>query len=198
MTYVGWAICPKCSWRGLFSKPYEVYECPCCNSKLKPKEVKMVKSGDPFGAPSVDELDVTSDEFSLDMTDERTITGLIPPGDYIAKLIDCGKDTSKAGNEMWVWTFVIVKGDHAGTEMKYFTALTPAAMWKAVEVLEALGLGEMGKIAKFKRGDAINRLCAIKVEDQTYNDRPRSSIKNVMPYPGGAGMKMKDGTTPVV
>ena len=71
-------------------------------------------------------------------------------------------------------------GDQAGFQLKSFTAITPAAMWKVAETVEALGVGQTGTVVKFKRSDVINRECGLVVEDNDYNGSVRSSIARVI------------------
>lgn len=139
--------------------------------------------GSPFGRPKEDE------DFSFDMTGmdtDSTSRFVIPAGYYIGKCIDVKKDTSKAGNPMWVWTFVIIHGEQAGKEFKLWTALTPSAAWKVAETLEALDLGKGGSLANFKKSDALNRRCIMVIVDDT-NDKgkPTSSLDRIMAHPDG-------------
>ncbi len=130
----------------------------------------------PFGkAPDGDE------EFSVEGLDEGSSKFHIPEGEYRMRLIDLDKDTSKAGNPMWIWTFAVVKGEHEGAELKTYTALTPAAMWKLTEVLEALQVPAADGRAKFKKNDVIGRECTGTVEDNEYQGRVNSSIAQLRP-----------------
>ena len=130
----------------------------------------------PFGqVPDAD------DEFTVEGLDEGDSKFKIPEGEYKMRLIDLVKETSKAGNPMWVWTFTVVSGEHEGIELKTWTALTPAAMWKLTEVLQALGLPSDGKRANFKKKDALGKECIAVVEDSEYQGRVNSSISNLKP-----------------
>lgn len=122
-----------------------------------------------------------ADTFELDLTNVDTSGGFhIPEGTYRAKLIEVEQSVSKGGNPMFVWTFEISAGDQAGFQLKSFTAITPAAMWKVAETVEALGVGQTGTVVKFKRSDVINRECGLVVEDNDYNGSVRSSIAKVI------------------
>lgn len=123
----------------------------------------------------------SADTFEVDLTNVDTSGGMhIPEGNYRAKLVEVEQSVSKGGNPMFVWTFEISAGDHKGFQMKSFTAITPAAMWKVAETVEALGIGQTGTTVKFKRSDVINRECGLVVEDQDYNGNTRSSIVRVI------------------
>lgn len=140
----------------------------------------------PFGNPAANE---DENVFELDLTNESGST-TIPEGDYPAKLIGVEKTTSKSsGNPMWVWEFMITKGNEAGTTFKYFTVITPSALWKLVETLEALGIGGFGKNISFKPEEIIGTEIIITVVDDEYNGVTRSSITKVAPSAAGAGSK---------
>ena len=123
----------------------------------------------------------TADTFELDLTNVDSSNGYrIPEGTYRAKLVEVEQSVSKGGNPMFVWTFEISAGDQKGFQLKSFTAITPAAMWKVAETVEALGVGQTGTVVKFKRSDVINRECGLVVEDNDYNGSVRSSIAKVI------------------
>ena len=152
-----------------------------------------------FGAPKDND-----DEFSVDLSEAPTGGGyLIPDGDYPAVLVDLRKGFSKSGNPQWVWTFAIMSGEHAGKEFSLFTALTPSALWKVAETVEALGLGKGGTVSKFTKNEALSRRCIISIQKDTYNGQERSSIAKVLPHPDGPGpvtgfnpKKASDGPVP--
>lgn len=122
-----------------------------------------------------------ADTFEVDLTNVDNSGGFrVPEGTYRAKLIEVEQSVSKGGNPMFVWTFEISAGEQAGFQLKSFTAITPAAMWKVAEIVEALGVGQTGSVVKFKRSDVINRECGLAVEDQEYNGSVRSSIVKVI------------------
>jgi len=127
------------------------------------------------------------DEFSVDLSEAPTGGYLIPDGDYPAVLVDLRKGFSKSGNPQWVWTFAIVSGEHAGKEFPLYTAITPSALWKVAETVEALGLGKGGTVSKFTKSEAVSRRCIISIRKDTYNGQERSSIAKVLPYPDGPG-----------
>lgn len=121
----------------------------------------------------------TSDNFEVDLTDMQD-NFKIPDGNYKVKCIDIEQSVSKGGNPMFVWTFEISEGEHAGFQSKVFTAITPAAMWKVAETVQALGVGQTGSVVKFKRTDVINKECGALIEQTEYNGNTRSQISRVM------------------
>lgn len=142
--------------------------------------------GTPTPAPSGAPMPGTStagaaDTFEVDLSNVDNSGGFhIPEGTYRAKLVEVEQSISKGGNPMFVWTFEISAGEQKGFQLKSFTAITPAAMWKVAETVEALGVGQTGTVVKFRRSDVINRECGLVVEDSDYNGNTRSSIARVI------------------
>ena len=120
-----------------------------------------------------------SDNFEIDLSEIQS-GFTIPDGLYKVKCVEVEQTVSKGGNPMFAWTFEVSAGPQAGFQSKVFTALTPAAMWKVAETVEALGVGQTGTVVKFKRSDVINRECGLVVEDNDYNGSVRSSIARVI------------------
>lgn len=146
----------------------------------------------PFGNPSDGGVD---DIFEVNISEEMA-GNMIPEGIYVGKCIDIEKKTSKAGNPMWKWDFVIIEGPHSGTEFTLFTAITPAAIWKLAETLDAFGLAEAGKPTKFSRADVLNVIVEMEIQDDEYNNTPKSSLNKVMKYSKGVGLKHTGNMVP--
>lgn len=120
-----------------------------------------------------------ADSFEIDLTNVQD-NFKIPDGSYKVKCIEIEQTVSKGGNPMFVWTFEVSEGDHKGFQSKVFTAITPAAMWKVAETVQALGVGQTGSVVKFKRTDVLNRECGALIEEVEYNGQMRSQISRVM------------------
>lgn len=120
-----------------------------------------------------------SDNFEVDLSEVKS-GFTIPDGIYRVKCIEIEQTVSKGGNPMFAWTFEVSAGPNTGFQSKVFTALTPAAMWKVAETVEALGVGQTGQVVKFKRSDVINKECGALIEQNEYNGQTRSSISRVM------------------
>jgi len=142
----------------------------------------------PFGNP-MDEEDV----FEIDV-EQQEAEGRVPEGTYTGKCIGIEKKNSKAGNPMWVWHFVIIEGMYAGKDYKLFTAITPAAIWKLNETLEAFGFG---KQVKFRKSDIMNTMVEMVIIHGEFQGSIRDSLDRVLPYHGGAGTKHTGNTVPV-
>lgn len=139
-------------------------------------------NGAPFPTPnaSAPAPSGISDGFEIDLTDVQENSYTIPDGLYKVKCMDIEQSVSKGGNPMFVWDFAICEGPHEGFTLKVFTAITPAAMWKVAETVQALGVGQTGQVVKFKRSDVIGKICGALVEASEYNGNNRSSISRVM------------------
>lgn len=122
-----------------------------------------------------------NDSFEVDLSDVQDSSYSIADGTYYAKCINVEQDVSKSGNPMFVWEFEITRGDYRGRTFKSWTAITPAAMWKVAETVQALGVGQTGTVVKFKRGDVIGRECGIVMEEDEYNGKKSSKIVKVIP-----------------
>lgn len=120
-----------------------------------------------------------AENFEVDLTDVQD-NFVIPDGNYRVKCIDIEQNVSKGGNPMFVWTFEVTEGENKGFQSKVFTAITPAAMWKVAETVQALGVGQTGSVVKFKRTDVINKECGALIEKTEYNGQERSQISRVM------------------
>ena len=118
-------------------------------------------------------------DFEVDLTDVQEGFA-IPDGNYAVRCIDVEQSTSKAGNPMFVWSFVIIAGEFEGKDMKMWTSLAPAAMWKVAEAVKALGVGDVGQVVKFKRSDVIGRECGATISASEYQGKMSSKIDKLM------------------
>lgn len=121
-----------------------------------------------------------NNQFDIDLTEVQA-GAIIPDGNYLVKCTDVEQGISQAGNPQLIWTFEIVGGEYAGTEFKFFTAMTPAALWKVAEATAALGIGGAGQRVKFSRSDVLNRQCSAVIEETEYKGQVRSSITALQP-----------------
>ena len=120
--------------------------------------------------------------FELDFT-EVTQGFTIPDGDYRMVCVDVEQGISQAGNPQIIWTFAVKEGNYKGREFKYFTAQTPAAMWKVAETAVSLGLGVIGQKVKFTRSEAMGKECIATIEEREYKGKTNSNISSVSPAP---------------
>lgn len=142
----------------------------------------------PTPMPSPAGPGAANDTFEVDLTEVQD-QSMVPDGVYKVKCINVEQAVSKGGNPMFVWDFELAEGDHAGRVLKVFTAITPAAMWKVAETVQAIGVGQTGQVVKFKRSDVINKECGAVVEATEYNGNMRSQISKVVSLEEMAALK---------
>ena len=151
------------------------------------------------GAPMPGVVNDMNAGFEVDLTNVQESAYAIPDGVYKAKCVDVTQDVSKSGNPMFTWEFEITDGDYRGKTFKSWTAITPAAMWKVAETVQALGVGQTGQVVKFKKGDVVNKLCGIVMEQDEYNGRATSKITRVLSLEEMANMaNAANATNPAV
>ncbi len=122
----------------------------------------------------------TGETFEIDLSGVPT-GYTIPNGEYTVELMNVEQGVSKSDNPQYIWYFEVVDHpQHSGWELRVFTALTPAAMWKVAETVEALGLTGQGNTIRFKRSDVVGKRCRAVVEEQEYNGTVRSQISKLM------------------
>lgn len=149
---------------------------------------------DPFAQENAGE-----EEFELPL--DEVVNNTIPKGRYEAYSNDLTRNTSEAGNPMYIFDFMLTGRSMANNlqsvdeglmgkgPFKVFCALTPKALWKLGEVTEAMGIGESGKASAIKKADALGILVLVDIEDSTYNGRTNSNITTVLAHPAGKGKK---------
>lgn len=136
--------------------------------------------GAPMNAPMPTAGAAQSSDFEIDLTDIQENSYTIPDGLYKVKCINIDQSVSKGGNPMFVWDFEVMEGQYKGFVSKVFSAITPAAMWKVAETVQALGVGQSGQVVKFKRSDVIGKICGALIEQSEYEGKVRSQISKVM------------------
>lgn len=127
---------------------------------------------DPFGLPD-------DDEFDIDLRG----AGLIPVGEYIFECTSVEHSESAAGNPMMVFQFAVADGMFAGRALPVYAVMTPQAMWKVAETLEALGVAPTDGRMRFRREEILGTHVVGVVEHQEYEGRTRPSIRTLKPHP---------------
>lgn len=121
------------------------------------------------------------DDYMVDFSISEDDFKEIEEGDYPGRLIKLESAKSQAGNPMYVWTYVITKGEHQGEELINRTAITPAAMWKLKETLIALGIQAVNGVYNFQPKDVLNKNVILEVRLQDYEGTSRPNISKVLP-----------------
>ena len=156
----------------------------------------MAPEDDPFAAsgttPAADMMGMGGpDEFEIEIPPD--IDGI--EGIAEVQCVGISKEISKSsGQPMWVWDFLLIKytdPDQAVESQdifKVFTSLSRKALWKMAEVCEALYLArdaETGAV-KFKRDEAIGRVCEASMKITEFNGRSNLNIDALRKIDGGA------------
>lgn len=105
----------------------------------------------------------------------------IPEGDYLFKVDKATWEESQAGNDMVVFESVVKTGPQAGWRGYIHCAVTPKALWKLRQMLEALGVpivdGEMSinpkKYVGLEHGGSV--------ETEEWEGKKRSKITDIFP-----------------
>lgn len=143
---------------------------------------------DPFGAP-------VDDSFDVDLGP----AGAIPDGDYEMCLTKLEKSIAQSGNAMWVWTYSIADSRFLGRDLPAYTALSPNALWKVAEHLEAHGVKppEGTSRVSFSKNDLLGTYVLGTVVNEEYEGRTRPAIRAVKKHPKGAGYRpVAEGLVP--
>ena len=104
---------------------------------------------------------------------------VIPEGNYPAKVVEAKAQTSKAGNPMVVWQFMIDGGTHNGQKFYYNTVLLPQSLWNFRNTLEACGVTVEGEGAMDIPLDKLkNRTCGLAIVDGEWDNQKRSEVND--------------------
>jgi hypothetical protein len=98
----------------------------------------------------------------------------VPEGDYRVQVKSVKHDTSKDGNPMLVWEFEIVDGKHKGKVLKDYTSLSPKALWKLKQVLEAMGVTVPNKRVALR----LERYAGVQLGVTTVDDEYEGKISS--------------------
>jgi hypothetical protein len=105
-----------------------------------------------------------------------------PAGDYPAAVQGCEETTSKAGNDMYVVTFLAYHGDKEMT-LKDFVVM-PDFVWKLTRLAQALGVVEQFEAGTFDPNKYVGRnvTLALDIEPAKGEFQERNKIKAYKPH----------------
>lgn len=107
-------------------------------------------------------------KLQLNLDEVGTAFRVIEPGRYKAKVVEIEETESQSGNPMLTWTWEIVEGDNAGTELRSYTSLQEHALFGLKNHLEAFGLtGEID----FDTDKLVGKTAMLVVIKQTIKNR---------------------------
>ena len=144
-----------------------------------------MSNDNPFGNPNGNN-NSNDGEFSVDLSGAGEGGGdrfLVQEGKHPCKVTDLVRETSKSGNPMFVWDFTVTAGPDAGKDLRLWTVLTPAALWKLKQVAEALDLPVDNGKTDFSK--AVGRRCVVVNEHGDYNGRKVNRVQEVEAHPDG-------------
>jgi len=106
----------------------------------------------------------------------------IPAGVYPAVVADIELRESKTTSNPYLnWTFEITAPEYLGRRVWLVTGLSPEALWKLRETLEALGEQDLSGEIDFDPQDYIGETCRVVVSQEVYNGRTRNRVDSVLP-----------------
>lgn len=105
---------------------------------------------------------------------------LVPDGGYNARVAKIEKKTSQAGNTYLAFEFAISdEGTLKNRKLWENFPLTPKALWKLKQLLDAAGIDTEGKI-DFNPGDLLGKELHLDVEEgEDMNGKPRNKVAKV-------------------
>lgn len=124
-------------------------------------------------------------EIDFSNVKERAGRLKVTPGDYLFKISSVEETKSKAGNPMWVFDQEILPGfEGAGQSIRDYVSLTPQALFKLRDLLEALGVSVGKKKIKVDPQKLVGKIIGGHVEDgEPYGEREivKSEIAYYLP-----------------
>lgn len=159
-------------------------------------------AGDPFGTP---DMDASDDEFLIDLSgyERKERKDHIGIGQHLGYVSAVERQTSKAGNPMIVFSATVYRGEWAGKTNKVYCALTPDALWKLDQTLEAIGVQGQGakmSFAELKARALRTFVTMVVIDGGEYNGRPQTQLDSLtVPELFGVepGTKLPESGTPV-
>jgi hypothetical protein len=104
----------------------------------------------------------------------------VPEGDYKVKVASVKQVTAKSGNEMLEWDFEFLEGKAKGKKVRDRTVLTPEALWKLKQLLEAMGKKVPQAKARLDLASYLGLELGITVVDEEYNNKIHSSVSDYL------------------
>jgi hypothetical protein len=103
----------------------------------------------------------------------------IPPGDYPAKIVEVEETESESsGNRMLVWRLQITDGKYEGKKLLTRTVITPKALWRLRNLIEATGSTVPDKAVNLRPNKYVGEEIGIVVDDDEYENRVYSDIRD--------------------
>jgi len=111
--------------------------------------------------------------------DKRQATH-IPPGDYIAKILDYEIKSKKDDEDRKYinWKLSVISPEaNKGAILYHITSLVPESLWNLRNLLEDVGFKVPKKAVDVPLEKAVNREVGITVDDDEYDNKIRSKVQ---------------------
>lgn len=102
-----------------------------------------------------------------------------PAGDYRMKVVKVEDETSKAGNQQWVFT-IVPTTDQRST-YPYYCGFDVAQAWKVRNLFIAAGIAVPKKKVRVDPNKLVNKEIGASLDDDEYEGKPKSTIVAVFP-----------------
>jgi hypothetical protein len=123
-------------------------------------------------------------KLNLNLDEIGTARAVVEPGRYRAKVIEIEEGDSQSGNPMLTWTWELLDGDFAGSELRSYTSLQEHALFGLKSHLEAFG--HSGEV-DVDTDKLVGKTAILVVTKQTIKNRRNDEdmevnrIENVLP-----------------
>jgi hypothetical protein len=92
---------------------------------------------------------------------------VLPGGSYNVKIVSHEKTTASTGTPQILWKAEVVDGDHSGSAVSTYTALTDNAIWKVANLIGATGIGYKANALDTEASE-FTQLCNLTVGRTSY------------------------------
>lgn len=120
-----------------------------------------------------------STEVTIDLSNYKDrVGGRVTPGTYTVSIDDVEVGKASSGNMMITVWLQVVSGEFAGTQIIDRLTQTPAAMFRTVNFMQALGLPTPKKRLQLDFSKFIGRRVDVELEDgDPYRGRVKSEVR---------------------
>jgi hypothetical protein len=118
--------------------------------------------------------------FNIDFSGVESSGGqyYVEPGTYNVKIIKVEKGQKEGGDYPYLkWYFNLLGND--SLELNLITSLSPKALFKLKELLEAVGLEVPDGTIKIDPTQFIGKICSAEIADREYNGKVYSNLVKV-------------------
>lgn len=100
------------------------------------------------------------------------------PGNYVVQIVKTELTESQAGNQMINATLEVLEGQYKGRRLMDRFVMTPKALWRLRNALEAMGYKLPNSVQKLKLEAMLNKPFGVTLADgEPYNGRVKSEVQ---------------------